>query len=351
MLLQRDEQLGIAFHEREAEEREHRKREQPERRQDVRRRAARHDTQHVQAGEHQHVDDDLPLENDRVAQRQQEVEQQDRAELPGQERRRGEGDAQQHWQEQCAIRHRDQPRRKGPVALAHVAPIGVEVKQVVEHVDRRWAADKPFAFWPPGTPFIYAAIYSVFGTHYTGIVVLNIVLSAVLIVCTARVAARWFGERVALVAAAVLAVWPTLVLFTTVLASELPYLALTVAALDAWTLRRRSLYFRASLAGLLLGCAALVRPQALVLPLLYAAGLWVWDGMRRDAFTTQLRIGAVAAVVMALVIAPWTLRNYKLYGAPVLRSAGHRPSAIKNLKNMRSAVVHCLAAAQPELRD
>src|SRR6266851_8305816 len=78
-----------------------------------------------------------------------------------------------------------------------------------------WTSDEPFAFWPPGTSFLYAAVYLVFGMHFVNIAVLNIVVSCGLIVTSARVAARFYDDRVGVFAAAVLAVWPTLVMFTT----------------------------------------------------------------------------------------------------------------------------------------
>src|SRR6266700_7093161 len=34
-----------------------------------------------------------------------------------------------------------------------------------------WTGDHPFAFWPPGTSFLYAAIYWVLGINFFNIVV------------------------------------------------------------------------------------------------------------------------------------------------------------------------------------
>lgn len=193
-------------------------------------------------------------------------------------------------------------------------------RTLVEHGVFGWTAQHPFAFWPPGTSFLYAVIYRLTGFRYEGIVVLNLLLSVVMIVCSARVAGRWFGSKAAVATAGILAVWPTLVLFTTVLASELPYLALTAGALDLWTSPSRRWYASAAGAGLLLGYAALVRSQALALPAVMGLGLWLWSGSRRDELWRQCRLAAVAALTMSLVVAPWTLRNYRLYGAPVLVS-------------------------------
>jgi len=155
--------------------------------------------------------------------------------------------------------------------------------------------------------------------HFVNIAVLNIVVSCGLIVTSARVAARFYDDRVGVFAAAVLAVWPTLVMFTTVLASELPFLFLTIAALDAWTVSHRSGVFRGVLAGLLLGAASLVRPLALALPIVYG-GTIALRSLCKDEVLTQARLIAVCFLMMAIVIAPWTWRNYRLYSEPVLIS-------------------------------
>jgi 4-amino-4-deoxy-L-arabinose transferase-like glycosyltransferase len=189
-----------------------------------------------------------------------------------------------------------------------------------EHGVFGWNKDDPFAFWPPGTTFLHGALYWLFGTSYTSIVVANIAISAGIIWTTARIAHRLFSARVAVTAAWVLALWPTLIIYVTVIASELPFLLLITAALDVWTTQKTPRLRNTVIAGLLLGAAALVRPVALLLPFVYGVVWALGDPLLRQHYGRHLVCMLAATVAMAAVIAPWTYRNYQLYGERVLIS-------------------------------
>lgn len=194
-------------------------------------------------------------------------------------------------------------------------------RNIVEFGVYGWTANEPFAFWPPGTSFIYATVYKLFGFNFHYLVVLNIVLSCALILTTARVAARFFGSAVGIIAAYVLAIWPTMIMFTTILASELPFIFLSVLALDSWSSRSLQPRMRGLVSGFCLGAAALVRPLALALPFVYGLALsFGHDALFRSRVLMQVKIGTICLIVMACLISPWTYRNYQLYKALVLVS-------------------------------
>ncbi|WP_170064731.1 ArnT family glycosyltransferase [Caldimonas caldifontis] len=206
------------------------------------------------------------------------------------------------------------------VPLSDSAGYDIFARNLVEHGVFGWTPEQPFAFWPPGTSFLYAAMYWVFGYGHTSLIVLHILISVGLILTSARVAHRFYGEDAALWCGTLLAVWPTLIMFTTILASELLFALLTVAALDAWTARSGSAWRRGVLAGLLLGMAALVRPQALLLPGVYGLALVLSSPNPRQVLGLQLRTALMSGLVMAVLIAPWAWRNYQLYDEFVLIS-------------------------------
>jgi 4-amino-4-deoxy-L-arabinose transferase-like glycosyltransferase len=194
-------------------------------------------------------------------------------------------------------------------------------RTLVQHGTFGWEADHPTSFWPPGTTFLHASLFALFGIRYEPIVAMNIALSLGIVWVSARLAARFWGQKVAVLSALILAVWPTLVMYPTILASELPFLFLTLLALDLWTVPWLGLAARGLLAGLVLGLAALVRPQALLLPLVYAGGLVLMHRAGRAALLEQIRCVVLAGIAMAVVVAPWTWRNHQLYGEPVLISS------------------------------
>jgi 4-amino-4-deoxy-L-arabinose transferase-like glycosyltransferase len=194
-------------------------------------------------------------------------------------------------------------------------------RNLVNHGVFGWNAAEPFAYWPPGTSMFYAAVYKLAGFDYLNVVIANLAVALGMLVCTARVVARFVGARVALWSVAVLAVWPTLIMLTTLLVSEQLFLFLTIAALDAWTSERHSVLRRGLLAGVLLGAASLVRPVAPLLPFLFAGAMLCFAGWQREQLRLQLGLVLWAAVAMAFVIAPWAWRNYQLLDHFVLVSA------------------------------
>ncbi len=183
-----------------------------------------------------------------------------------------------------------------------------------------WTPDHPFAFWPPGTTFLHAGLYWLFGTDYRPIVAANILISVGLMWTSARIAGRLFSTRVGVLCAWIIALWPTLVLYVTVLASEILFAFLITAALDVWTSGKRTSIIRGLLAGLLLGAAALVRPLALLLPIVYAASVAMSATDWRRELRCQAKIATAAVIALAAMVTPWTIRNNAIYGEPVLIS-------------------------------
>lgn len=123
-----------------------------------------------------------------------------------------------------------------------------------------------------------------------------------------RATRRW-----GIVAGAIVAVWPNLVLHSTVLLSETLLLAVfAVFLLCAARLLTSDGFAPAPAigAGVSLGLAVLVRPQVvLVVAALALAALAV-----RRTWPQRAAIVAVPAVVMVLTVAPWTIRNAGVFG-------------------------------------
>jgi 4-amino-4-deoxy-L-arabinose transferase-like glycosyltransferase len=136
------------------------------------------------------------------------------------------------------------------------------------------------------------------------------------------IARRLWGSEAGIVAAAIAAVFPPLVFLSVELMSESLFIALELGAVLAVLVYRDRPELRwVVLAGALCGLAALTRSNGIVLIVIAAAGVWI---LRPRWSLRALRAPALLAIVAALVIAPWTIRNYTSVGrfVPVSTQAG-----------------------------
>lgn len=178
----------------------------------------------------------------------------------------------------------------------------------------------PTAYWPVGYAVFLAGIYRAVGHHYFVVKLAQVALALGTSLCVYALAAP-FSKPVARLAALLTALWPSLIGMVDILASENAFVPLFAASvlLFGWIVLGKP---RAHplLAGLALGLATLVRPVAAgvaVCALAFAL-------LRRRASWRMVGRVAVAGAVAALVILPWSVRNWRLMGAfvPVSTSGG-----------------------------
>jgi hypothetical protein len=165
----------------------------------------------------------------------------------------------------------------------------------------------PSAFRPPAYPYLLGLLYAVAGIHLTLARILGAVLGVVTVLLTAQLGAALWDRRIGLLAGAIAAVCPSLIVLNSSLLSETLFLPLELAvALTILALRRGGASVRLGLAlGALCGLAALTRSEGILwlLPALLAALLAPGDWRRRV-------LGAAAILLAcAAVLAPWTIRN------------------------------------------
>ncbi|HUW82808.1 MAG TPA: tetratricopeptide repeat protein [Phycisphaerae bacterium] len=162
---------------------------------------------------------------------------------------------------------------------------------------------------PPGYPYFLAGIYTLFGPHHLAAAIVQMVIGVGNCALMFLFARRGFGRATAVVAAALMAVHWTFVYFEPVLLAPTLLITLTILLLYVLALwAEKVTVWRALAAGLLLGCAALVRPNVLLFaPVVVVWAVWAVahrQGWRPFALATgALAAGSVAA------IAPATIRN------------------------------------------
>ena len=176
--------------------------------------------------------------------------------------------------------------------------------------------EKPTSFRAPGFPLFLAGLYLLAGQNFPLAYVSFCVLGAVTCLLTWLLAREVLEERLAFVAAVLVALYPPYVHLATTFMSE--NLFVPLLALGVWlVLRYLKTHTLATLAfaGLALGAATLTRPFSLLL-LPIVAGVLAWSAYRAG----RLRLGPifVFGVAFLAVIAPWTYRNYSVHGRFVL---------------------------------
>ena len=177
-------------------------------------------------------------------------------------------------------------------------------------------------YWPVGTSAVYAAVYAVFGTSGLATAVFQAFLGASIVGLTCRLASRYAGPIVAGVAGWCVAVWPLLIEFTTILASELIFIALVLAALNVWGTGRFRPLVRAVWWGALIAAATYVRPTAWPMLVIFPMCAWLVDRQWRSAAMTL----GVSMLTAALLFAPWVYRNHQLFDRFVLVAANSGPN-------------------------
>jgi 4-amino-4-deoxy-L-arabinose transferase-like glycosyltransferase len=203
-----------------------------------------------------------------------------------------------------------------PVPVSDGEAYNILARDLVEYGVYGFKPNMPSAFWPPGTSMLYAALYFIFGFRFMPIVMLNIVLSTALVGYTARLGRSFFNEKIGLVAGAFMAISPSEVPFVTIFASEIPFTFLVLSGVAAWFDDRLPNYVRAILSGLAFGAATYFRSIALLLPLV----LWLTAVPNWQKLRGRVSIVLLAMLTVAVVIAPWSLRNTKVFGHFVLLS-------------------------------
>jgi 4-amino-4-deoxy-L-arabinose transferase-like glycosyltransferase len=210
-----------------------------------------------------------------------------------------------------------------PVSDSHA--YDVFATNIVQHGVYGWLPSEPSAYWAVGPAAIYAGAYLVFGVgSAVGVVVVNMVSALGAIWLVHDLGRRWFGETEGRLAALAMALWPLGIQFTTVLASELHFIALTLAALAAWDrVRGGAGLVWLVVAGLAFGAATYVRPIALLMPAALAVAALLRSP--RTAVPSILKAAVTTAIIFA-VVAPWSARNERILGERVFMSTNFWPN-------------------------
>jgi 4-amino-4-deoxy-L-arabinose transferase-like glycosyltransferase len=178
----------------------------------------------------------------------------------------------------------------------------------------------PVAHYPVGYPWLLSLAYRAFGDHPASALLLHALLGTLGAVALHVVASFGVSPRKARWAGLGMALHPALLFYLPAIMTEGVAASLLPIpfAIVLWGVSRRALPSSLSMtaAGAVLGLVALVRPQLVVL-----APVLVWLAASRVTGRARLAGPLLVLLGVALVIAPWALRNERAFGRVVLVSA------------------------------
>jgi 4-amino-4-deoxy-L-arabinose transferase-like glycosyltransferase len=178
---------------------------------------------------------------------------------------------------------------------------------------------EPTSYWPVGYPLALSGLFSLTGVSLNAAKILNLLLTLSAVPLTFLLSLRLIGSRTAaLIAATLIAVHPSFVAYSSILASEPLFVALILTG-SLVLLKARGSVKLLVLGGLIFGAAVLVRPQAVLLPMLVLLAGWWGDAEPKQAFRYWKSAGITMAALLVL-LTPWLIRTSSLYGGFVFVS-------------------------------
>lgn len=169
-------------------------------------------------------------------------------------------------------------------------------------------SSRPLSSWPVGYPLFLSILFRLTGPSVWVAKVANVVLSTITVALAYDLARRLFNVQVAALSALLLALMPGLVVYVSLVSTDLLFMTLFLGCyVVSLNMDRSPRPARAALAvGIVNGALSLVRG-----PGLFMAPVWAW----LQWLSTRGRIGLTRAVLMTgvgtlLVLMPWAVRNY-----------------------------------------
>ena len=173
------------------------------------------------------------------------------------------------------------------------------------------------AYYPVGYPAFLAGLFLLFPADQMTVALANVALGVGLVLVSLPLfRALGFSPAAARWSALLIALCPTLILYSSLEMTETLFTFL-LACGTALLLAARRRAWVALAAGLLFGAATLVRSQVLFLP---AAMLLLLVWLQPLPARRAARIAALLYLALAVVVLPWTVRNWLVLGSPALVS-------------------------------
>ena len=165
---------------------------------------------------------------------------------------------------------------------------------------------------PPLYPLFLAACYYLFGFNTLAYLIPQVILSALTCVIIYYIAKEIFDEKAAIMSGYAVALYPDLIFWTNMVRVETLFIFFLAAAF--WIFIKGSMLKKESfiyIASIVFGIACLVRVTLIpFIPILFIleAIFFSEDKIR------NLKVAVVSTLIMILVLLPWSVRNFLVFG-------------------------------------
>ncbi|MHB8840408.1 MAG: ArnT family glycosyltransferase [Candidatus Aquicultor sp.] len=177
---------------------------------------------------------------------------------------------------------------------------------------------QPTAFYAPTYPFYLVALYYIFGFSTKVGVMSQMIMAVATIPLIYLLGMRLYGRVEGAIASLIYAVSPQIIHYNIILTSETLFfvleICLSILIVGIFKKDRPSLWMLA-VTGLVFGVTYLCRQTVIFLPALIVLGLWL--RFKDNGYSWLLKSTGVFLVAAVLLIVPWTVRNYMVFGEPV----------------------------------
>lgn len=178
---------------------------------------------------------------------------------------------------------------------------------------------KPASHVGPLYPAILALFYGLVGHQPEWVPYLNMAMDIMTAFCVFRGASMLFGTTTGAIAAAATFLYPAYWTYDVRIRNEC-FLTMLIAAWvwAAVACAKETTFWRYAVMGFVAGMAALCKPVVLPAAGLLCFAVFMWSRSWRDGCTRLL----VFSTCLMMVMAPWTIRNYRQFGEFIPVSSG-----------------------------